>query len=252
MKLPTGTEYLEHARQIESDCELASDTEIAKAGTKAPECLATFSELLVRMDAVASCFWCCLGGDHRLEYLAGRLVSSSRASLSLLRRGFYDESLNLTRSVGELANLLFLFAQDRSILDSWAGLNDGERRREFSPVKVRLALEAKGLPIPIDKERYSSLSEVATHFGPRTRPNAHSPDQRPRMGGYFDLASSIAALNELAGAFAIGSFSVAQLVALPNEHKQEVMVCARKPLNSVGAVSLATLRMEKLSEAKEP
>ena len=232
-------------------CEQFSDVQLANAGAKVPKCLAAFAELLARMDAVATCFWCCLGGDHRVEYAAGRLVSSARASFTLLRRGFYDESFNLTRSMGELANLFFLFAQDRPSFDRWLTLDDGARRREFSPVKVRLAIEAKGLPIPIDEERYSSLSEVATHVGPHTRPNVHVPDQPPKLGGYFDLASSIAALNELAGAFAVASFSIAQVMKLPEERKREVMVCARDLLRSVGGVSLVALRTSKVGVAEK-
>jgi hypothetical protein len=241
-ELSTPSEFMGRARKMEEACESATDAALSKAGTKAPKCVANFAALVVHMDAVSSCYWCCLGGDHRLEYLAGRLVGSARASMGLLRRGFYDESLNLTRSLGEIANLLFLFAQDRSAYERWVALDETLRRREFSPVRVRLAIEAKGLPIPIDEQRYSSLSEVATHVSPLTRPNAHSPDQRPSSGGYFNLASSMAALNELAGAFAVASFAIGQLIDLPKEHKMKVALSAHALLVVVGGVSLATVR----------
>lgn len=227
---------------MEDACESATDATLSEAGEKAPECIANLSALLVQMDAVSSCYWSCLGGDHRLEYLAGRLVSSTRASLCLLRRGFYDESFNLTRSIGEIANLLFLFAQHKPSYERWIALDEVVRRKEFTPVRVRLAIEAKGLPIPINEERYSALSEVATHVSPQTRPNAFGANQRPKSGGYFDLASSMATLNELAGAFAIASYGIAELIQLPKEYKTQVICAAHTLLKSIGGVSLAEVR----------
>lgn len=241
-KLPAPSEYMEHAQKMESDCESATDAALSNAGEKAPKCAANLTALLVQMDAVSGCHWGCHGGDHRPEYLAGRLVSSVRASLALLRKGFYDESFNITRSIGEIANLLFLFAQDRPSYERWVMVDDTVRRQEFSQVMVRRALEERGLPIPMDQGRYSALSGIATHVSPQTRPNAYNPHQRPKSGGYFEFASSIAALNELAGAFAIASFAITQLIPLSEECKAEVTRTAHTLLKSVGGLSLAEVQ----------
>jgi hypothetical protein len=250
-QLPSPAEYIKCARKMESECEQYSDDAFSTTGSKAPECIANLLALFVRMDAVSSCFWCCLGGNHQLEYMAGRLVSSARGSLSLLRKGFYDESLNLTRSMGETANLLVLFWHDRLLYERWSTVDASTRRKEFAPVKVRLALEAKKLPVPIDEERYSALSEVATHVTPNTRPNAHNQTQRPKLGGHFDLASAVAALNELAYAFAVGSFAVVQIIDLPPAHKKDVMRCAREVLNSVGGVSVVALCANVIAKSQD-
>ena len=47
------------------------------------------------------------------------LESRARACVRLLKFGFYDESLSLTRSIGEIANLLCLFTIDKAEPEKW-------------------------------------------------------------------------------------------------------------------------------------
>jgi hypothetical protein len=236
-------DYFLIASRLETECESRTDLELPKFGKKVPDCLKNFGELLQDLDAISSCYWGCNGGDHRLEYITGKLVASARAGYRLLRAGFYDDSLALARSIGEAANLLFMFAQIPAEYHRWSTIDDTQRRKDFSPIKVRLLLEQKGIPIPIDQHRYSDLSEVAVHLSPNSRPNSHHLDQRPASGGHFNLVNAVASLNEVSAATAISGFSLAQLITgLSPEHKKQVMLAARALLQSVGALNLSTVR----------
>ena len=236
-------DYFQIASRLETECETQTDLALPEFGRKAPECLKHLGELLQNLDAISSCYWGCNGGDHRLEYITGKLVASARASYRLLRAGFYDDALALARTIGEAANLLFMFAQIPTEYDRWSTISDAQRRKDFSPIKVRLSLEEKGIPIPIDQHRYSDLSEIAVHLTPHSRPNSHHRDQRPASGGHFNLVNAIAALNEVSGVIAISGFSIVQLIkGLSPDHKKQVMLTARALLQSVGAVNLSTVR----------
>src|SRR5262245_13348972 len=103
---PEGLEFLKLASEQEDSCEKHSHTRLLQMGHKAPQCLENLGTVLSLLDRAASCFWGCHEGDHLIEYLAGRVAASARASLRLLYFGFYDESLSITRSIGEAANLL--------------------------------------------------------------------------------------------------------------------------------------------------
>ena len=49
---------------------------------KAPRCLESLGTVLSLLDRASSCYWGCRGGDHVIEYFAGRVASSSRAALA--------------------------------------------------------------------------------------------------------------------------------------------------------------------------
>jgi hypothetical protein len=240
--VPEGVEFLRAAWEMEDRCEHISDDVIAKAGVKAPECLHKLGTMLSRLDRLSGCFWGCRGGDHRIEFIAGRVSSSARAALRLLRLGFYDESLAITRSIGETANLFFLFVHDRSALSDWVSMDEKTRWKTFRPLKVREALEAKSLPLPVTHERYSDLSEISVHVTPDTKPNVHHEHQRPSSGGYFKDVSALIALNELAAVVAIAAFAAAQLAELDDAHRKLVSEASHDLLLSVGGVSLATFK----------
>ena len=250
--VPEGVEFLCVAWKMENQCEHISDDAIAKAGIKAPECLRNLGTMLSRLDRLSGCFWGCRGGDHRIEFIAGRVSSSARAALRLLRFGFYDESLAITRTIGETANLFFLFVHDRSALAEWLSMDEKTRWRTFRPLKVRETLAAKGLPLPVTHTRYADLSEISAHVTPDTKPNAHHEHQRPSSGGYFKDVSSLMALNELAAVVAIAAFAAAQLAELDDVHRKLVSEASHDLLLSVGGVSLATLKDLPMTDGSQP
>ena len=168
--VPEGLDFLESVWKQEDDCEVATDKLIPKLGTKAPACLEGIGTVLSLLDRMASCWWVCQGGDHQLERLCGRVASNARGGLRLLRFGFYDESLVLSRTMGEAANLLNLFALDKAVLKNWKEVSQSGHPNEFSPVRVRCRIEDLQESVLIDSQRYKELSVRAVHAQPETSP----------------------------------------------------------------------------------
>jgi hypothetical protein len=74
-----------------------------------------------------------------------------------------------------------------------------ERRKRFSPIKVRLQLEKRGAPIPINEDRYRLQSHMSAHPSPDKKPQSmHNPAGQSFIGGCFQLPGALLILNELA------------------------------------------------------
>jgi hypothetical protein len=121
----------------------------------------------------ATCHRKCHGGGHVLESLCGRAYNLSCAAYYLATIGFYDETLNLIRGIGEMTNLVILSASDPPKIREWLETNPKERLQKFSPIKVRLMLEALGVNACATEEWYKELSEDYAHITPTTKPNSH-------------------------------------------------------------------------------
>ena len=127
----------------------------------------------------------CAGGDHILESLLGRIVNQVVVGIMADAAGFHDEALSLLRSVGEITNLLALFRLDAKAFAQWLSASEPDRRRTFSPVKVRLAIDKhRAVTVPMDQELYNRLCEHYVHVTPSTSPNSHGPDGLSHVGGY--------------------------------------------------------------------
>lgn len=242
IQIPEGIEFLQLVADRENDIEKETHTQIKTLGQKAPQCLQNLGTVLSLLDRAASCFWGCRGGDHMVEYLAGRVCSSGRAATRLLLFGFYDESLALTRSIGETANLLFLFYQATTSLAEWQSLSKQHRLRQFSPVKVRIRLEEAGLLVPIQETRYAELCEVATHPTPHTKPQSHNPLGIPTAGARYQEAGVLVALNELSAAAAFSLIPLPKLLVHPEERRIELKAAGLALLRSVGGVDITTVK----------
>lgn len=240
--VPEGLDFLRLVLEQEDQCEEHTRQRLIEMGEKAPQCLEHLGSVLSLLDRAASCFWECRGGDHIVEYLAGRVSSSARAALRLLYFGFYDESLLLTRGIGEVANLLFLFMKDSQVLGEWQRSSKKERLNGFTPVKIRLRLEALGIPVPIDEHRYTRLCEIAAHVTPQTKPQAHNPFGMPFNGAYFQEAGVLVSLNELAAATALVTVPLPQLLNLDEEKRKYFREAALKLLQFVGAVNVLSVQ----------
>jgi hypothetical protein len=118
--------------------------------------------------------WGCPGTDegHVPHRLVGRGVSNATAALELALIGQYDESLAMSRSVGELANLLWLFCADTTSMGTWRALEPKARWSAFRPPAVRRKLKHLRRPLLVEEEEYSLLSELGVHVTPGTHPNA--------------------------------------------------------------------------------
>jgi hypothetical protein len=241
LSVPEGVEYLELVRALEDACAAETWARIPELGVKTPSCYAQLGTLLSLLDRLSSCSWGCSQGNHLIEYVTGRACSHARAAIRLTGFGFYDEALNLARSIGEAANLFFLFVNDRSELEKWRAADDAARNREYGPVKVRLLLEERKLLIPIGQQRYRLLSGRAVHINPGTKPQVYNRLQLPSGGGILQEAGLLVALNELAYAVALLSLSAAQLADIGKEPRLRILKAARTLVESIGRAELETL-----------
>jgi hypothetical protein len=134
---------------------------------------------------ISTCAFGCHKGDHTMEYLSGRAFNLAYSAYDLCRAGFYDEAFNQIRSLGELTNILALRIYDNTSFEVWLRATDKERLDRFKPVQIRILIERANGIIVVDKDVYAELCKLATHITPKTVPNLHSDDQRPRVGGGF-------------------------------------------------------------------
>jgi hypothetical protein len=245
MEKPSGPEFLRIIQEHEAQCEKETWERVPYLGKMVPECLEKIGLVLFVMDAMASCFYGCRGGDHVIEYLIGRACASARASLRLLFFGYYDESLGITRSIGEIANLLLLFNQDDHAFEEWRALPDEDRRKKFSPVKVRLRLEeigaAKGVNLmllSVDEDRYRTLSGISVHIGPATKPQNYNRLGIPIGGGKFQEVGFMICLNELCRALGIVVVACSKVLGHDESRKREVQAAGIDLLASVGSVDV--------------
>src|ERR1044072_7666045 len=109
----TGVRFLEKIAEFERACATLTEKQLPAMGLKGRECYEVLGMTVALLDSAAACAWGCARGDHRMEYLYGPHTSSAYAALCLARNGYYDQALSFARTLGEVANLLTLFAIDK-------------------------------------------------------------------------------------------------------------------------------------------
>lgn len=138
---------------------------------------------------IATCDELCRGGDHIIEALVGRGFNLVSSSVILSSTGYYDEALNLLRSLGELVNIfayLILYPNDYS---NWASATKTQRMKVYSPSKIRKKIKAKNIfEPPMDNEQYAELCELVTHVTSKTVPNSHGAAGSGAVGGVHQTA----------------------------------------------------------------
>lgn len=99
-----------------------------------------------------------------LQILGMRTFNAFGASLKLALAGYHQNSALVLRDVLETVFLLDLFIRDRPLIERWRFADKKERMKQFSPVKVREALDARdGFVSKRRFERYELFSELAGH-----------------------------------------------------------------------------------------
>jgi hypothetical protein len=132
--------------------------------------------------------------------LAARVDNHACAAYSLISIAYYDEALNLTRSIGEAANLISLFHMDEHAFPKWVKATKRERIAEFGPGQVRGRIKKGDGVLLMDDARYAELCESYTHPTPGTTPNQHNEMKRAVCGGIVQeegLKKSLDALTEM-------------------------------------------------------
>ncbi len=193
------------------------------------------------LDRMASCWWVCQGGDHRVEYLCGRAVTNARSAVRLLRFALYDESLALSRAIGEIANLMQLFTMDEAALDEWRHASANTARADFSPYKVRTRLEGLSQSPVVSQERYGLLSGRATHVGPYTVPQSHNILGVPFAGSHVQEEGILVCLNELALPLSLVACFGAILLRLDKDTRWRIVHCARALGEQIGGATITEI-----------
>lgn len=103
--------------------------------------------------------------DLKVAQLLGmRTFNALGASLKLALSGYHQNSALILRDVLETVFLLNLFAGDRTLMEQWRRADKKARMKDFSPVKVRKALDARdGFTSKRRAEMYELFSELAGH-----------------------------------------------------------------------------------------
>ena len=106
-----GQSYFAISRAIRTECKVTTIARLPRMGKKAPWCYENLGTVLALLDQIASCAWGCPGTEegHAPHRLIGRGVSNGNTGIELALIGQYDEALVTARSVGEFANLLWLY-----------------------------------------------------------------------------------------------------------------------------------------------
>jgi hypothetical protein len=235
---PVGMDFLKLVAEQEDQCEKETREGLPQVGKRVPAMMHNLGTVLSFVDRISGCFWGCKGGDHVVEYAAGRVGSTARAALRLILFGFYDEALSLTRSIGEIANLFLLCSQDTAAYAEWLASTKQERIRNFRPVRVRERLEGKDLRAFIDEARYRQMCEVGTHVTPQTKPQAHNILGMPCAGAMFQTAGVIVALNELGLATACATVTIPKLLGYDDARRREIRDACLSLIDSLGGLHI--------------
>lgn len=99
-----------------------------------------------------------------IKMLSIRMFNAFGASLNLLFTGYHQKSAMIMRDVLETLFLMDLFKTDHTCIERWRFADDKRRRRDFSPIAVRKALDKRdGFEGQKRAEAYKMLSELAAH-----------------------------------------------------------------------------------------
>jgi len=208
--VPTGLDHLALIREGERVALESSAPLLAEAQAQ----LTFLGTAFAALYEVGTCNRKCWGGPHLLESLCVRVYNLGISAYTLMVRGFYDEALNLIRSVGEIGNLIALSVAERDVIRQWVAPDKKTRLREFGPAAVRRRLENAGGIMIAPQDWYAEFCEVYTHATPGTTPNMHNQTGLGWAGGVVKEAGFDKVLDELVGkvgSIALMSSAFAQL-----------------------------------------
>ena len=238
-----GHTYFAIARASHTECKIAGIARIPRLGKKAPRCYEYLGQTLALLDQIACCAWGCPGTDegHVPHRLIGRGVSNGNAGTELALIGQYDESLAAARSIGELANLLWLFSVDNQTMAHWQSLGPRERWNAYRPAQVRRQIQKLKQPLLVEERDYSLLSEHAVHVTPTTSPNTIGFNHKSSLGGHYREEELLVCINEIAWAVGVLCLPSVNLLG-PAKDVRVVMKTARTLLDSVGGARVANVK----------
>ena len=99
-----------------------------------------------------------------VQVLGMRTFNAFGASVKLALSGYFQNSALIMRDILETTFLLELFRSDRAAIERWRLADKKERMKEFSPIRVRKALDERdGFEGKKRAAHYELFSELAAH-----------------------------------------------------------------------------------------
>ncbi|WP_338830453.1 hypothetical protein [Bradyrhizobium sp. 27S5] len=219
-EFPIERAFLELTQELADASSERTDQFFAEAGKSLPKTVDATGTVLSILYRLACCYYGCRGGDHQIEWLTGKFVSQAISAYRLVRAAQYDEALMLIRGMGEIANLLWLFYEDRTELATWKVADKKARLNNFRPSAVRRRLESLNqLGPPIDAERYAALCEIGTHPTPALAPGHYSGTGQPVLGAILQEVGVFVCVNELAYTVAMAAIPIVVLLNASDDVK---------------------------------
>jgi hypothetical protein len=195
LNVPSGLDHLEMLADLGTITYRESSKNLAESVTDRRMIGTAMSALY----QAATCHRKCYAGPHVFEALCGRMYNLAVGAYILALRGLYDEALNLTRSIGEVSNLIALSVVDKKALVEWLSSDKKTRLRKFSPGQVRKALERQEPAFLLaNDDWYGRFCEAYTHVTPKTKPNMHNAYGKGYVGGVYQPEGLKNTLGELA------------------------------------------------------
>jgi hypothetical protein len=250
-RFPVGRSFLDLTQELADASSKGTDKFCVEAGESLPQTMEATGTTLSVLYRLACCYYGCRGGDHQVEWLAGKLVNQAMAVHRLIRAAQYDEALMLIRGMGEIANLLWLFYEDRKELVAWKAADRRARLNSFGPAAVRRRLEELSAELgpPIDAERYAALCEIGTHPTPGLAPGHYSGTGRPVLGVILQEVGVFVCVNELAYTIAMAAVPIVVLLDGGDDLKAEVKEHSVQLLRCIGSFTTILNYEEGLREA---
>jgi len=102
--------------------------------------------------------------ERTVQMLGIRVFNAAASAVKLALSGYYQTAFAQTRDIMETGFLLDLFRTSPEKIATWKAADGETRRKTFSPVKVRTALDERdGDAEKKRAKQYNKLSELASH-----------------------------------------------------------------------------------------
>jgi hypothetical protein len=99
-----------------------------------------------------------------LQFLGIRLFNTGACAIKLGLSGYYQQAFALLRDVVEVGFLTHFFAYWPERITEWKKCSEEQRKKNFSPVKIRIALDNKeGNKEKKRAKAYETLSQYGSH-----------------------------------------------------------------------------------------
>jgi len=120
-------------------------------------------------------------------HLGIRLTNLAFSAVKLALSGYYQQSLALARDITETGFLIHYLTTTPLEMEVWRNSSEEERKKKFSPVKIRIALDkAEGTTELRRAKVYAETSELGAHASPRGF-NLLRSDDAIMVGPFFEI-----------------------------------------------------------------